>query len=292
MTFDQTVPKPLKETQQWFASIITRPIDIDSHMNPISPTGVPISQEACRYIMPSPTLKPAQRIELYNQQYWWRLLSALHENFPLVTSLFGFTDFNQAIGFPYLVKYPPNHWSLSLLGDCLPQWIQEEYTADDNELIYYAAQVDLAYVKSFLAESKPSLKLQGDISSVIDKPLHLQPHAHLFEIPYDIFEFRFHILKNAPDYWLEHDFPPLPRMSNNEKLYFILYRAHNLDIVFEKISFGQYHLLQQFSKGTSIEQLCQWLEQQDERVCEEAGEHMQKWFQKWTMHQLLSENDH
>lgn len=107
MTFDAKVPFKLKKTQLWFGSIIGRPIDEDSKMNPISPAGQPIEIEACDFIRPSPTLRPAQRIQIYNQQYWWRLLSSMHETFPLVTRLFGYHDFNKIIAIPYLVKFPP-----------------------------------------------------------------------------------------------------------------------------------------------------------------------------------------
>src|SRR4051812_44875922 len=109
MAFDAAVPTQLKRMQEWFASIITRPVDEESRINPLSPEGVPMEQEACRYITPSATLLPAQRIQIYNQQYWWRLLSIMHELYPLVTRLFGHRDFNQTIAIPYLVKYPPSH---------------------------------------------------------------------------------------------------------------------------------------------------------------------------------------
>jgi hypothetical protein len=133
MTFDSKVPTLLKETQEWFGSIISRAIDGNSQMNPISPTGRPMREEAWDHIRPSPTLQPAQRIQIYNQQYWWRLVNTLQESFPLVTRLFGFHAFNFTIAMPFLLKYPPNDWTLNSLGDRLPRWIEEEYKADDRQ---------------------------------------------------------------------------------------------------------------------------------------------------------------
>ncbi|MCE5319184.1 MAG: DNA-binding domain-containing protein, partial [Parachlamydia sp.] len=151
MTYDSKVPTPLKETQQWFGSIIARPVDGNSCMDPISPSGQPIQVEASQYIRPSPTLQPAQRIQIYNQQYWWRLLNALQESFPLVTRLFGCHDFNISIGMPYLQKYPPCHWTLNVLGDNLPAWVEEYYSDDDRKLIRDAALIDCAFCHSFTA---------------------------------------------------------------------------------------------------------------------------------------------
>ncbi len=294
MTYDTTLPGNLKAAQEWFASIITRPIDVNSRMNPISPSGVPMEVEAPLLIAPSPTLKADERIQIYNQQYWWRLYTTMQESYPVLTRLFGYFDFNQAIASPYLVKYPPNHWALGKLGNRLLQWIEEDYTADDKELVYYSALVDGAYAESFLAPSYPPVDLATlpnpeDLSSLLDKTLHLQPHVHLFEMPYDVFLFRVDFLKHDPDYWVENDFPVLKHALEGEKDYFILYRAKTNDICIEKITRGEYLLLQRFITGCSIDVLCQWLEeQQDEKLCEEAGQKLQEWFQHWTSNQLLT----
>ena len=191
MTFDTHVPSTLKRTQKWFASIITRPIDEDSRMNPISPSGNRMEEEAYEFIIPSPTLRPAQRIQIYNQQYWWRLLNCLHENFPFVTRLFGYHDFNQTIGIPFLNKYPAHHWSLGVLGDLLPQWIDEEYHADDKNLVKDAVLLDWSYHRSFFVASHPILSSKAlpdpaDVSYFLTQKLCLQPHVNLFQFNYDL----------------------------------------------------------------------------------------------------------
>lgn len=289
MTYDVQVPEALKKTQQWFGSIISRPIDVNSCMNPTSPTGIPMAEEAWQYIVPSPTLQPAQRIELYNQQYWWRLLSTMHEIFPTVTRLFGYHDFNQTISIPYLCKYPPRHWSLHYVGDKLLDWIQEDYHADDKELVYNAARVDWAYTDSFITPFYDlNLPNPDDFSSVLDKTLYLQPHATIFELPYDMFLFRTEFLEHDPDYWVENDFPPLPLLPDNKNEYFVIYRNRGNDVAVEKISHSEYRLLQHFQSGSSIEAICQWLEHQDESLTTEAGEKLHLWFQQWTFNQFLS----
>lgn len=295
MTFDSSVPDPLKRTQQWFASIITRPIDEESRMIPISPSGIPMAQEAWNYISPSPTLQPAQRIEIYNQQYWWRLLSNMHETYPLLTRLFGYFDFNQSISFPYLVKYPPNHWSLNLLGDRLFKWVEEEYFEKDKQLVLDAVRIDWAFNHSFVVPSKPALDLSilstpEDMSSLLDQPVSLQPHVQLFELPYDLFRFRIEFLKQNPDYWLDNDFPPLP--CRDEMYYFVLFRdrANNIDVV--QIEKSEYQVLKRFQAITSVEAVCEWLEEQDEAFGAEAATNLPLWFQHWTMRQWLSINSH
>ena len=149
LEYDTKVPNRLKNTQEWFASIITMPIDENSKMNPVSPRGISMKEEAKQYIRPSHALEPHQRIEIYNQQYWWRLLSTLHDIFPFVSRLFGFELFNLTIGMHYLNKYPPIHWSLNDLGTRMPQWVEEEYHEEDRHLILNAVRIDCAYNDSF-----------------------------------------------------------------------------------------------------------------------------------------------
>lgn len=290
-TFDAKVPSELKSTLEWFGSIISRPIDEDSRMMPVSPSGVSMEVEAALYISPSPTLKPAQRIQIYNQQYWWRLLSILHETFPLVTRLFGHFAFNQAIGIPYLDEHPPNHWLLSKLGDRLPQWIEEDYTAEDKLLVRDAAKIDLAHNLSFYAPHHSPVTLEtlpvpGDISSLLDKPLYLQPHIHLFELKSDLFHVRNEMIKEEPDYWIEHDFPTMPREKN--PYHFVLYRNKLNHIVYDSISPTAYQILLHFKKGSTIENVCQWLENQDEQVSEEALKNLHFWFQEWILRQFMT----
>ncbi|MBS4167861.1 DNA-binding domain-containing protein [Parachlamydia sp. AcF125] len=287
MSTEQTlVPPALQSIQEWFGSIIARPIDIDSHMNPISPSGQPMEMEAAHYIVPSPTLEPAQRIEIYNQQYWWRLLNVLHDTFPLVTRLFGYRDFNQILGFPYLVLYPPSHWFLQAIGDRLSLYIQECYRADDFQFVYDAAQLDCAFNQAFYtAHISTNLHemMRGDSEAVLAKSLKLQPHMQIFAFKYELVKFREAFLKQEPDYWLEHDFPEL----KHTPCYCAVFRNRNNQVVTAPLAPDEYHFLSLFRTGCSIDQACEWLEEQTDSIFKNSAENLQEWFHKWFLGQWL-----
>lgn len=273
--YDPRVPDDLKRIQQWFAGIITRPINEDSQMMLVSPTGHPMVEEAQVYIAPSATLESYRRIELYNQQYWWRLLTILHESFPLVTRLFGYTVFNLTIGMPYLCKYPSNHWSLTVLGERLSQWIEEEYIANDKNLIYHSACVDWAFEKGFCAEERPVLDMTLPLES---RNISLQPHITLFALKYDLFAFRTRFIQEENgDYWMTHDFPDL-RKGN---FFFVVYRSITKNMQWKEISEAQYALLSRFQLGCTLGEACDTLEKQHPETLEEASKYIQQWFQEW-----------
>lgn len=284
-----TTPYNLKATQEWFAGIITHKLVDNNYISSMSPNGMLIAEEASKYIVPSPYLKPHQRIQIYNQQYWWRLLNTLHDNFPLVTRLFGYQAFNEEIGIPYLIKYPPDHWSLNSLGERLARWISEEYEAQDQPFILNAAHLDWAFMASFIAAQQPALDLthliQNDPNNLLTYHFYLQPHIQLFKWDYDLLTFRESFIKQSVEYWTENDFPLL---AKEKAYYFVLYRSQKNNIFWKEIGLGEYTLLDIFQKGSTIESACEHLEKGDATIYEESVAHLQDWLQDWTARHWLT----
>lgn len=287
MKFDAAVPGNLREIQQWFGGVISQPIDRHSRINPVAPSGLSIVAEAPYFIAPSPTLEPYERIQIYNQQYWWRFFTALQESFPTLVRLFGFAEFNYRIAAPYLVKYPSDHWAICFLGNRLPKWIEEEYHESDKQLILDAADIDWAHTVCFTVKKYPSLT-QSDLAkgeAILSQKLYLQPCLQLFEFRYHMFHFHKALVAHDPDYWLEHDFPVL---EQDKTYYFVLFRNVHNHVTYEEISQGEFQLLNRFYEGSSIDAAIQWLEDQDPALYDEASSNLHLWLQKWTFLQWLT----
>lgn len=276
-------PKSLKDLQYWFASIITRRMNNGSEILAQSPSGRPISDEAAFWINPSKTLAPFQRIEIYNQQYWWRLLTIMQENFPVLTRIFGYSDFNNLLAEPFLLAYPPNHWSLNNLGDYFPEWIQKNYHDKDKRFVYESACLDLAFNLSFVEKELAPINFieatQEGAEGLLTQKIRLQPHLFILEFKYSLPQFREAILKHPPEHWVDHDFPELKK----GKRVFVVFRSKEMNVVWKEISYGAFFLLKQFEKGSSIENVCSWLENQEGPLLEEAKENLHFWFQEWTI---------
>jgi hypothetical protein len=156
-------------------------------------------------------------------------------------------------------------------------------------LVLNAAKIDWAFDDIFFQRKCAPLDLKalpdgGDLTSLLNQKICLQPYIRLFEMDYDLFEFRNEMLKQDPDYWLEHDFPVL---NKEGKFYFVLSRNLTNDIVFDDVSPIAFQILQLFKNGTTIDEICEWIEAQGEEVCEEATLHLQEWFQDWTLRHWL-----
>lgn len=291
MTYDAKTPTTLKNRQQWFASIITEPLIEGSSINPVTPEGRTIAEEANQWIAPSPTLEPWQRMEIYNQQYWWRLLKILQNIYPTLTRLFGYEDFNKTIAVPYLVKYPSKHWSIDHIGNCLTNWIEEDYKDEDQGLIYDVALVDHTIDRTFVIPNRKAIDMtqlpQGtNISDLLSRKIYLQPWVTLFELKYDLFRFREHMLKEEVEHWMENDFPSL--MQEREKYYFVVWRDAEKNVVWDELSEAEYLVLNRFQEGNTIERACEWLEKQGKGLCDQAAAHIHFWFQEWTLKHWLT----
>lgn len=258
----KALPKSL-DLHRWFAEMITTPLGEGEILN------------ADRFVLPSNKLSPAQRVEIYREQYWWRLLSILHIHFPTLVRLFGYTGFNHLIGVPFLTAHPPSHFLLARLGEKLPLWLEKTYTAEDRLLVIHAAQVDWAYQKLFIAPSPHHLETSLEL---LDQPLELQDHVQLFHLPFDLFSFREEFLSQDVPFWETNDFPKL-RKEND--LFFILYRYTNNHLFYKSLQEGQWILLNALSQGLTLNEACSLLEEKGGAAQEEALHSLPLWIQEW-----------
>jgi hypothetical protein len=278
---DKNIPSSLLEIQRWFGSIINKPLEKGSSMSPVACSGRPIEEEAADFILPSSRMKPHRRMEIYNQQYWWRLLSSLQENFPLLARLFGYEDFNHTIAIPFLTEYPSSHWSLEKLGERLPHWIGKNYPAKDRILVLYSAQIDLAYQELFVAPIPKPLHFS---TGLLAKKIELQPHVKLFKLPFHLFVFRQMLLKEAVDYWTDVSFPHLPL---DKEYFFLLYRTHQNSVIYREVDESHYLFLHLLSSGSSMEEVCIHLESTCGLLYTQAKTSLMQWAQLWNKENFL-----
>lgn len=274
-SYDPHLPASLKKLQHWFGSIIERSIDLESRIQPLTPSGVPIQEEAPHYILPGPKLQPHQRIEIYNQQYWWRLLNILQSDFPSLLHLYGYVRFNEEIATPYLERFPPNDWSLDVLGKDLANWIAAYFYDETAPLALAAAQVDYAFVHAFTAAHHSAIQLDAlQTEEAIDRFLSsshtLQPHITLLHYTFDLISFRDSILEKEIEHYLGKSLPSI----SPSPCFLIIYRCDDFSISMEEISETEFYLLKSIQKGNTIESACESLDLH-------YLVSLQNWFVKW-----------
>lgn len=275
-------PRALREVQEWFGALVSQRLTTDNRFPQRTPLGKNSERETERYIIPSPTLKPHERIEIYYQQYWWRLLRILHETFPSVTRLLGYTTFNATIAIPYLVRCPPHHWSIHYTGEKLPHWMQKYYRLHDADFLREVVACDWLMTAASVAPQLPFLDLAAFTAEEPDKlltiPLKLQPHLHFLSCRGELPALRAELQTHPVEYWKDH---ALPSVDRTQLHYYIFYQTPTKQIAWKAVTATETQLLRQFQRGISLEGACGWIERQSPTIRAEMTAKLQEWIQQW-----------
>jgi hypothetical protein len=106
-------------------------------------------QRADAHIRPSVRgMRPAERLEVYREQYWLRHVANLAEDFPTLAWVLGDDAFGKLV-LEYLVAFPPRTWNLQCLGADMPAFVEHRVTGERSRLACDAARLDWAFMEAF-----------------------------------------------------------------------------------------------------------------------------------------------
>jgi hypothetical protein len=100
----------LRELQRWFASVTTHPQGVlAGHLNPRR------SQKLERLVTPGPQLSAIDRLQIYNDGYFARLVECLTDDYPALSYALGEDTFS-SLARAYIETYPSRSRSLNAYG--------------------------------------------------------------------------------------------------------------------------------------------------------------------------------
>ena len=184
MTLPATNPAmSLEDLQRTMAAAVMMPLQPGETMSPCADDGRQMSDVAATFIAPNSRLTAFERLEIYNRQYWFRVLGALAEDFPALQALLGARRFD-ALATAYLVAHPSRSFSLRNLGVNLAEWLEQnpQFAGRRHAVALDVARVEWAFIEAFdNAESQP-LTLDQIAALDAGSPLALQPHVRLLAL--------------------------------------------------------------------------------------------------------------
>jgi putative DNA-binding protein len=142
-----SAPRSLDVVQRWFQAVVTHPEGIE---------GGAASEEAQRLIhlkrgeleaviRRSRNLTAAERLSIYANAYYARLLECLASYFPVLQRALGEEVF-ESFAFEYLQRYPSQSYTLDRLGESFARFL-EETRPDPGELGWPDFLIDLAILE-------------------------------------------------------------------------------------------------------------------------------------------------
>jgi hypothetical protein len=148
-----TGQRSLTKLQRWVQEVITNPdgisagVDSESARQEIDITGSQIEQ----VVEPSSRLGSAERLAVYGNAYFARLIECLSEEFPATCFALGEETF-QDFAFGYIKEVPSTSYSLAFLGERFPQYLIDTRPTDVPQPGWPDFLIDLATLERTYAE--------------------------------------------------------------------------------------------------------------------------------------------
>jgi hypothetical protein len=179
---------------------VCRPLTSDFEMQKATEDGKSTAEIAASYISPNARLSAFERLEIYNRQYWFRLVSAVSEDFPTLNSVLGSRRFDALI-LAYLHENPSTSWTLRDLGAKLPRFLEvhPEFSGKRHRLAVDVARLEWAYVDAFDGKHVDPLSAEDAQLIGAESRLALQPHLQLLELSYPVDNLVLAVKKGAPE---------------------------------------------------------------------------------------------
>ena len=140
----------LEDLQREMAAAVMMPLTAEEDMRAAAPDGRAMTEVAASFIAPNSRLTPFERLEIYNRQYWLRILGALAEDFPGLRAVLGGSRF-EAMSVAYLTVHPNRSFTLRNLGSQLVEWLEANpgWAGRRHGLAVDVARVEWAFVEAF-----------------------------------------------------------------------------------------------------------------------------------------------
>ena len=275
----------LRSLQRLMARAVMRPLTATARMRPRWVDRTSTAALAASFIKPGPHHDSFERLEIYNRQYWFRVLECLADDYPGVRAVIGPTRFRN-LATAYLATHPSSRFTLRDLGQHFPGFIMAEprWTAPRTAVAADMARLEWSHIAAFDNEAKPPLT-QADLScrDPAKIRLRLQPHLTLLQLGWPLDEYLIalsehtrlrgeasHAIADA-DRKLTSRKIPLPRPLT---VRLAVHRHQNI-VYYKRLTAEQFKLLTLLRDGRTLGRALQMVAP-DEQTAETT-----EWFKDW-----------
>jgi hypothetical protein len=247
------------------------------------------------FIKPNDRLTPFERLQIYNKQYWFRVLDCLYDDYPGLRAILGEAKFDR-LRVAYLNKYPSASFTLRNLGSRLERFLREEpqWTAPHEAMALDMARFEWAQVVAFDGESRPALTVDDLLGrDPATLKLGLQPYITLLELGYPLDDFVLAVKKrdalrseasNAVETDEHRRAPkraPAVRKPKPQQVFLSVHRYEN-SIYYKRLEPEGYAILTALRDGRTLARTCDAAVKASARPAGEWTGQIKDWFEAWT----------
>jgi hypothetical protein len=250
----------LLDFQRRMAEDVSRPLTIKFAMQTVSTDGSSVAEIVASYVKPNDRLSSFERLEIYNRQYWFRVITAVSEDYPALNAVLGQKRFDALI-LTYLKENPSTSFTLRDLGAKLPAWLDRhsDIAGPRHDLAVDVARLEWAYIEAFDSAALPPLSTADFAKLLPASVLALQPHLQLLALRYAVDEVVLAVHKNTSDVDIVSNAVTEPKTSKRVRLprlkrslnYLAVHRFQN-SVYYRHIDRETFQLLSAIREGDPI----------------------------------------
>ncbi len=284
----------LMQLQRTMARAVMQPLTSSERMQGRAPDGGSMKRYASRFIKPNDRLTSFERLEIYNRQYWFRVLAALGEDFPGLRAVLGQRRFD-AMARAYLIANPSRSFTLRNLGSRLESWLRKNpnWAGTNQELALDIARLEWADIEAFDGKTEPALR-PDDLSTVSSAAgprmkLTLQPYVRLLSFRYPVDDLLLEVRKEdedtdfASNTFQEHRKRKRVRAVAKLKPAQIFLAVHRIDysVYFRRLDQEEFSILTALRHGKTLAAAVELAFRGGKIAPEGRPAKVQTWFQTW-----------
>jgi len=279
----------LLNLQRRMARAVMMPLTASERMRSVAPGGGSMRAAAARFIKPNDRLTSFERLEVYNRQYWFRLLSAFAEDFPGLRAVLGGRRFD-ALAKAYLTDCPSRSFTLRNLGSRLEWWLGKHpsWAGPRQKLAIDMVRLEWAEIEAFDGKAEPFLRPEDLSGGRPDMRLRLQPYVQLLPLRYPVDDLLLKVREECDTDFSSNAFSERGKRKRvlavaKLKPAAIFLVVHRLDdsVYFQRIEREEFAILSALRDGKSLDRAVESGFRKSSMAPAERPSNVQQWFRNW-----------
>lgn len=271
----------LLELQKRMAADVMRPLTSSDQIAP---------KTRAEYVKPNDRLTSRDRLEIYNRQYWFRVIDSMYEDFAGLCAIIGQRAFDR-LARAYVAECPSQSFTLRNLGWQLEDWLRRNpaYAGSKLGMALDMVRLEWAHIEAYDGRADPILGPEDLIELGPAMPLALQPYIRLLELQYAVDDLRIRINAVAEEHGdasnavLKSKERSVVRQFSRLKAERIFLAVHRLDytVYYRRLTLEEFRLLEGLRRGLAIGAAVEASLEDSAIPLDELRAQLETWFRTW-----------
>lgn len=249
------------------------------------------SAVANRIIKANDRLTSFERLEIYNRQYWFRVLDGFSDDFPGLRAILGDRRFD-AVAKAYLTDCPSRSFTMRDLGSRLEWWLRKHprYAGGRLQLSLDMVRLEWAEIEAFDSASQTAITADSLArANPATLKLRLQPYIWLLDLRYPVDDLLLaikhdaetNVASNAMNERQKRRKVSAVARLRPKPVYLAIHRLDNT-VYFRRLEREEFAILDALRKGRTLERAIVAGFRSSAIPAAQRAEHAAAWFRNWS----------